>query len=199
LEINRMKSVVTVVLALLIAGNSTRCYAERCNCDVWMERGGYCVDYIKDRIPSFQIPTKDEMAALKNTDVEEVAEGDVVVFAIKNYWHVAYVEAVRRNWRGEATAIDVSEKNFGDGLSFAEFKARWKSKSRHEWNRAVCCGITENYDLVTWRKNVSLDTVKQVWSPDDAAAEGGRLRVNALVDKVKEVLNKFFDYTETEL
>ncbi|GAW68094.1 hypothetical protein GPEL0_01f4270 [Geoanaerobacter pelophilus] len=164
-----------------------------------MERGGYCVDYIKDRIPSFQIPTKDDMVALKNTDVAEVAEGDVVIFAIKNYWHVAYVEAVRRDRRGEATAIDVSEMNFGDGLSFAEFKARWKSKSRNEWSRAVCCGITENYDLVTWRKNVSLDTVKQVWSPDDAASEGGRLRVNVLVDKVKEVLNKFFDYTETEL
>lgn len=195
-----MKSVAIVLLTLAIAGSYTPCYAARCNCDVWMDRGGYCVDYIKERIPSFLIPTKDDMLALKNTEVADVTEGDVAIFTIKNYWHVAYVEAVHRDRRGEPTAIDVSEQNFGDELSFVDFKTRWKSNSRQEWNQALCCGITENFDRVTWRRNISISTVKQVWSPDDAASAGtGRQRVNAFVDKVREVLNKFLDYTEREL
>lgn len=195
-----MKRVAIVILTLAFAGSYTPSYAGRCNCDVWMEKGGYCVDYIKDRIPSFLIPTKDDMGALKNTDIAEITEGDVAIFAIKNYWHVAYVELVHRNPRGEATAIDVSEQNFGDELSFPEFKTKWKSNSREEWNQALCCGITDNYDRITWRKNISISTVKQVWSPDDAASEGiGRQRVNALVGKVREVFNKFLDYTDREL
>ena len=195
-----MKRITVIVLAILISGIHTCCYAVSCNCDDWMEKGGYCVDYIKTRIPTFTIPSKDEMADLKNTDIADVTEGDVAIFTIENYWHVAYIEKVHRNLLGNATAIDVSEMNFGDDLSFAEFKAKWKSKSRAEWNRTFCCGITDNYDQITSRKNIDLNTVKQIWSPDDVASEGiGRRQVKAIVGKVREFINRFFEFTESDL
>jgi hypothetical protein len=173
----------------------------RCNCDDWMGKGGYCVDYIKSRIQTFPSPqNKEEMIILKNTGIANITEGDVAVFTIKNYWHVAYVENVHRNQRGEATTIDVSEMNFGDELSFGEFKSIWKSKSQAEWNRALCCGITDNYDQVSFRKNVDLNTVKQIWSPDDVVSVGvGGQRVKAIVGKVREVINRVIEFTEGEL
>lgn len=195
-----MKSSLLMVLMILISGSQTYCYALRCNCNDWMEKGGYCVDYIKTRIPTFPIPTKEEMIDLKNADIDEVTEGDVAIFTIKNYWHLAYVERVHRDPRGEATAIDVSEMNFGDELSFAEFKAKWKSRNKSEWNRTFCCGITDNYDEITFRENIPLSTVKQIWSPDDVESEGnGRRRVKEIVGKVKEVINRFLELTDREL
>lgn len=192
-----VKSISIIVLTILISGIHTCCYAVSCNCDDWMGKGGYCVDYIKTRIQTFPIPqNKEDMVGLKNTEVTDVTEGDVAIFTIKNYWHVAYVEKVHRNQQGEATAIDVSEMNFGDELSFAEFKSTWKSKSQAEWYRALCCGITDNYDQVSLRKNVAFNTVKQIWSPDDVVSEGvGGLRVKAIVGKVREVINRFLEFT----
>lgn len=195
-----MKGIAVFFSALLITSIHTRCYAITCNCDDWMDRRGYCVDYVKSRIPSFPLPYKDDMPTLKNGEVADVTEGDVAIFAIKNYWHVSYVEKVHRDHRGEATAIDVSEMNFGDELSFSEFKAKWKSGRRDEWYRASCCGITENYDQVTFRRNVDIDTVKQIWSPEDEASERfGRGRLKAIVGRVREVINRFYDLTEREL
>lgn len=195
-----MKRIAVIVLTLLISGIHTCCHAMSCNCDDWMEKSGYCVDYIKTRIPSFPIPYKDDMPTLKNADVADVTEGDVAIFTIKNYWHVAYVERVHRDNRGEATAIDVSEMNFGDELSFAEFKAKWKSSSQNEWYRASCCGITDNYDRITVRKGVGLETVKQIWSPDYVASEGlSRGRLKAIAGKVSEVINRFYEFTESRL
>lgn len=196
-----MKRISVIVLTILISGIHTCCYAVRCDCDDWMEKGGYCVDYIKTRIPIFPIPqNKDEMEDLKNAAIPDVTEGDVAIFTISNYWHVAYVEKVHRNQQGEATAIDVSEMNFGDELSFTEFKNIWKSKNQAEWNRALCCGVTDNYDQVNLRKNVALNNVKQIWSPDNVASEGapGR-RVKAVVGKLREALNRFFEFTGREL
>ncbi|UFS71906.1 hypothetical protein LPW11_06865 [Geomonas sp. RF6] len=190
-----MKYFTVIFLTIISSTIYTSCYAVSCNCEDWMAKGGYCVDYIKDRIPAFPIPYKDDMPSLKNTDVTNVTEGDVAIFTIKNYWHVAYVEKVHRNANGNATAIDVTEMNYGDKLSFPEFKAKWKSKSRDQWNRAACCGITDNYDRITWRKNIALGTVKQIWSPDDVAPEGTGGRVNTIAGKVKEVVNRLLQYT----
>ena len=193
-----MKNTIIIGLALFISGIHTCCFAESCNCDDWVEKGGYCVDYIKTKIQTFPVPlNKGEMVDLKNTDITNVTEGDVAIFTIKNYWHVAYVEKVHRNQQGEATAIDVSEMNFGNELSFAEFKGKWKSKSPAEWTRALCCGITDNYDQVSLRNNIALNTVKQIWSPDDKGV-GGR-RVKAIVGKVREAVNRFIEFTEREL
>lgn len=196
----RIKAAFKILLTLLIVGVHTCCYAVSCNCDDWMEKGGYCVDYIKTKIPTFKIPYKDEMPGLKNTSVCNVTEGDVAIFTVRNYWHVAYVEKVHRDQHGEATAIDVSEMNFGGDLSFAEFKNKWKSKSWTEWNRALCCGITDNYDEISVRKNIDLDTVKQIWSPDDVVSEGvGAQRIKIILGKIREVISRFTEFTEENL
>ncbi|MBJ6725453.1 hypothetical protein JFN93_12100 [Geomonas sp. Red875] len=140
------------------------------------------------------------MPALKNTTVPNVTEGDVAVFRIKNYWHVAYVEKVHRNLLREPVSIDVSEMNYGGDLSYSEFKATWKSRSKREWKRAAyCCGITDNYGEVTRRDHVDLDTVTQVWSPDDVDSEGYQERFKDLVDRARRVINRFKDLTESEL
>ena len=198
-----MNLISVLVLTVLISGFHTSCYAVRCNgaCDDWMGKDGYCVDYVNTKIPIFpDALTKEDMVDLKNTDIPDVTEGDAAIFTIKNYWHVAYVEKVHRNHSGEATAIDVSEMNFGNELSFAEFKAKWKSKSQAEWNRARCCGITDNFDQVSSRKNVALSTVTQIWSPDHVVSEdAGGHRVKAITGKVREVINQFFEFTGREL
>ena len=174
----------------------TSCHAG-CNCDDWMKKGGYCVDYVKTKIPSFPTPqNKDEITTLKNRDIIKVTAGDAALFNFSNYWHVAYVEKVHLDQHGNAIAIDVSEMNFGGQLSFNDFKNKWHQKSESEWKRAVCCGVTDNYDHTGARKNVSLNTVKQIWSPvvaTSVSTEGER-DDNAL-DKIREALNRFIQFT----
>ena len=195
-----MRLITVIVTIIIITGTHSYSYAG-CNCDDWMKMGGYCVDYIKTKIPTFPIPQNTtEIAALKNKDIPEVAEGDVAMFNISNYWHVAYVEKVNLNQQGDATSIDVSEMNFGGQLSFSEFKNKWNPKSRSEWKRALCCGVTNNYDQTGSRNNVLLDTVKQIWSPVSTASEDVKGERNVtIVDKVRDVFNRFFLFTEKEL
>lgn len=176
-------------IALLML--NTDCYAG-CKCDDWVDKGGYCVNYVDLMIPSFPIPNSTtEIVTLKNKEIPEVTVGDVAMFNYSNYWHVAYVEEVHLNHKGAVTAIDVSEMNFGDQLSFDEFKDRWGSASESEWKRAVCCGITENYGQLGSRHRIPLNTVKQIWSPD--AAESSNRKLGTVVtDKIREAINRFF-------
>ena len=187
-----------MIVLITVMGSS--CYAG-CNCDVWMDRDGYCVDYVKTRIPTFPIPNSTtEIEALNNKEVMEVTEGDVAIFYLGRYWHVAYVEKVHLNQQGKATAIDVSEMNFGGDMSFDEYRSKWKPRNEGEWKRALCCGVTDKYDQTGMRKNVSLNTVRQIWSPAIAASEGARDRLGSIVvDKVREVLNRFILFTGREL
>jgi hypothetical protein len=193
-----MKRIFCTVAAALLA--ATPCQAG-CNCDDWMKRGGYCVDYVKTKIPLFPMP-KDhaQMAELRNREVPEISEGDVAIFDLGTYWHVAYVEKVLRDARGNATAIDVSEMNFGGDLSFDEFKNRWNSRQEPEWRRAVCCGVTDAYSRLGFRKNVPLATVTQVWSPAEASQAfnwwDGR---DAAIGRAREVLDRFFLFLERKL
>lgn len=193
-------SIIVATLVLTITGMHSRCYAD-CSCDDWVEKGGYCVDYIKTRIPSFPIPkSTTEIAALKNKDIPEVEEGDVAMFNFSNYWHVAYVEKVHLDPQGNATAIDVSEMNYGDQMSYDEYRKKWKRKSKSEWKRALCCGVTDNYDQTGSRKNIALNTVKQIWSPDPPEfSDVIRERGDAVIDKAREVLNRLFQFTGREL
>ena len=161
---------IIVSMALFTAVNSS-CYAG-CNCDDWVVKGGYCVDYVKSRIPSFPIPTNaSEIVNLKNKETTKITEGDVAIFSVSNYWHVAYVEKVHTDKHGNATSIDVSEMNFGRQVSFDDYQIKWQSKDKREWNRALCCGITSKYDQISKRKYVSLDTVKQIWTPSSGLLE----------------------------
>lgn len=196
-----MRSIpILFTTTIVIAVMHTSCYAG-CNCDDWMQRDGYCVDYIKDKIPIFPIPTSDaEISALKNKDVSEVAAGDVAIFDLGNYWHVAYVEKVHLDSQGRATAIDVSEMNYGKPISFADYKKRWGTTDENEWKRALCCGVTKRYDRMSSRKDVALSTVNQVWSPVTAAFEDAdEKRGNAVVERVKEVINRFFNFMGRDL
>jgi len=191
-----MRRIPIIVTAIAITVMPTRSYAD-CNCDDWMKRDGYCVDYVKTKIPTFPIPNNAvEIAALKNKEIPDVTEGDVAIFNLGNYWHVSYVEKVHTDQHGNATAIDVSEMNFGGQLSFEEYKNRWIPKSESEWKRALCCGVTNKYGQTTLRKNIPLKTVKQIWSPISAASEGvSGSRRNRVVDIVTQVLNRFILFT----
>lgn len=195
-----MKMIVIAVTIVVAGALHTSCYAG-CNCDDWMDKGGYCVDYVKTKIPAFPVPQNTtEIEALKNKDISDVKEGDVAIFFLSNYWHVAYVEKVHLDQQGNASAIDVSEMNFGDQMSFDEFRKKWGQKGRNEWKRALCCGVTENYDQTSSRKNVALNTVEQIWSPDSAEfRESIRERRDAVIEKVREVFNRFIQFTGREL
>lgn len=187
-----MKLISVIAMALIITAMHAGCYAG-VTCDDWMEKGGYCVDYVKEKIPTFPLPqTAVELAALKNKKLRDVAEGDVAVFRYRNFWHVAYIEKVHRNRHGKATAIDISEMNFGRQLASYEYKDIWGVKSDSEWKRAVACGVTHNYNKKTSRKNVSLSTVTQIWSPAPVAATVERKRrVRMVIDKVRRILCRF--------
>lgn len=188
-----MKLIQIIAIAVIITGMHAGGHAG-VKCDDWINRGGYCIDYVKTRIPTFPLPqTATELAALKNKDIPDVAEGDVAVFRYRHYWHVAYIEKVHRNKQGEAKAIDVSEMNFGRKLSFYDYQAIWSIKSDSEWKRAVACGVTHNYSKKTSRKNVELATVKQIWSPAAVTAKDERKRrVRVVLDKVRGVFSRFF-------
>lgn len=195
-----MKRIPMIVTAIAIAAVHTACHAG-CNCDDWVNRGGYCVDYVKTKIPTFPIPKSvAEIATLKNKETAKVTEGDVAFFDLGNYWHVAYVEKVHVNQQGTATAIDVSEMNFGGQMPFDEYKNRWGSKKKSEWKRSLCCGVTKKYDRTGLRKNIALDSIEQIWSPVSAASQeisGGHS--DTVMNKVREALNQFIQFTGREL
>lgn len=195
-----MRLFLIILTTAVIVAPGTNCHAG-CNCDDWVNRDGYCVDYVKAKIPTFPVPNDvAEITTLKNREIPEVSEGDVAIFDLGRYWHVAYVEKVHLDKQGNATAIDVSEMNFGGELSYQEYKGRWSPKSENEWKRALCCGVTDKYSLTSSRKNVSLSTVTQVWSPAEEQPEGnGISRINTFVNKVREVLNRFIPFTWREL
>lgn len=195
----RLCSEIIMILTLIAIGRNS---FAGCNCDDWMNRGGYCVDYVKTKVPSFPIPKTDaEISALKNKVTSKVEEGDVAIFDLGNYWHVAYVEKVHLDSQGTAATIDVSEMNLGGQLSFAEYKKRWHSKNEGEWKRALCCGVTKKYDQRSIRKNIALHSVEQIWSPEMAASQeiSGGHKDDSLLDKAREALNQFIQFTGSEL
>ena len=200
-ESRRVRRILLISLSIAVAGVCTKVHAASCNCRDWMNKAGYCVDYVKEKIPEFPIPQNaTEIASLKNKEISEIREGDVAIFRLRNYWHAAYVEKVHQNQQGIASAIDVSEMNFGDQMSFDEFRASWKTNNENEWKRAICCGVTDKYDQISFRKNVALDTVNQIWSPDSAESESASvLGAQTVVDKVKEVFNQFIDFVDRAL
>ena len=160
-----MKRVIEIVMITVTLAGSSNSFAG-CVCDDWVKRSGYCVDYIKFRIPSFPVPK--DVAAIKtltNDEVKEVKQGDVAIFNLSNYWHVAYVEKVHLDQQGNATTIDVSEMNFGGQMSSEDFKNKWGLTSESELKRAQCCGVTKSYGLTSTRQSVEISSVHQIWSP----------------------------------
>jgi hypothetical protein len=195
-----MKRIIILTAAISFSALPSNCFAG-CNCDDWVDKGGYCVDYVKSKIPSFPIPKSvAEITLLKNRETAKVEEGDVAIFDLGKYWHVAYVEKVHSDQLGNATAIDISEMNFGGQISFQEFKNKWNPKNSSEWKRAVCCGVTQKYDQLSKRKNIALNSVEQIWSPDSAASQNILEGHNdTILNKVREALNQFIQFTGREL
>jgi len=178
----------------------TDCRADS-TCDDWVKKDGYCVDYVKSKIATFPVP-KDvaEIKLLDNKVNKDVSEGDVAIFDLGTYWHVAYVEKVHVDQLGNATAIDVSEMNFGDRMSLDDYSKKWRPKSRSEWKRAISCGVTKKYGQTGRRTNIALSSVQQIWSPVVAASQvGGAGNPNKLLDKFKHAFNHFLLLTGVDL
>lgn len=187
----------TMLFLTLLAGAST-CLAGR-GCDDWVKRRGYCVDYVKSRVPSFPIPNDvAEIEQLSNKSARDVAEGDVAIFNLGMYWHVAYIEKVHLDQQGDPTAIDVSEMNFGEQLSLDDYLKEWRLKKKSEWKRAVSCGVTTRYGDIDRRSNIPLSSVQQIWSPAVAASQGGSGTIR-LLDKVRYAFNVFLQITGVDL
>ena len=164
-----MKSVPLLILLLLLFAHPAICNTD-CRCENWVNRKGYCVDYVHHLIPNFPVPDDVEsLIELKNKEVEKVAKGDVAIFDLGNYWHVAYVEKVHLDRQGKTTAIDVSEMNYGGPLTRRQLKEKWGINSKKELQQAACCGVTKNFGKVTNRKNVDLTTVRHIWTPKFSA------------------------------
>jgi surface antigen len=64
-----------------------------------------------------------------------VVRGDVAIFDLGRYWHVAYVENVRRDHRGNAISIDISEKNYGPRMTPDHYRKTWGSRHGSEWEK----------------------------------------------------------------
>lgn len=170
-----MKRIFQIVLVTLVTAKGAICFAD-CSCEDWVKKSGYCVDYVKSRIPVFPVP-KDvsEIKALSNKEIKDVDIGDVAIFHYRNFWHVAYVEKVHLDQKGNATAVDVSEMNFGPRIDFQQFKKKWGLTSQSEWKRAHCCGITNNYDQTAIREKIDLNAINQIWSSEFAGFQNFKL------------------------
>jgi hypothetical protein len=76
------------------------------NC--WKKSGGFCADHVEGRLGAVK---PGRAMKLESVRPEEVAKGDVAVFASRS--HYAYVERVIKDAKGRAVAVDLSEFNFG--------------------------------------------------------------------------------------
>lgn len=74
----------------------------------WNRSGGFCGDYVEARIAAARPGAKLRLESVKP---EELKAGDVAVFASRA--HYALVEAVVRDGKGRAVAVDLTEYNFG--------------------------------------------------------------------------------------
>lgn len=195
----KMKNVLLVATVFVLAGMHADCFAG-CDCDDWVNKGGYCVDYVKSRIPEFPYPEGHaEIEALKNRETSGVAEGDAAIFDLGRYWHVAYVEKVHLDNQGKPVAIDVRETNFGKPLSWNDYASAWSPKSESEWKRALCCGVTDRYGQVSIRKNIPLTEVSQIWSPAVVPERTGIKRARAVAGKVRDAFSRFIQFAERVL
>jgi hypothetical protein len=195
-----LKRIFGIVLFAFVLFNGTNCRADS-GCDDWVDRGGYCVDYVKSKIPAFPVPKDEaEITLLKNKASKDVDEGDVAIFDLGNYWHVAFIEKVHLDQHGKPAAIDVSEMNYGDRMSLAEYKKKWSPKSRVEWKRAISCGVTKNYGRTGKRTKIALSSVQQIWSPDIATPQaGGAGNRSRLLEKVRQAFNRFLMIGDVDL
>lgn len=168
-----MKQTLYVLVVLLIVNVNIKCFAVDCansDCGFWYKKGGYCVAYVRTRIPSlYKFKASENPFAInipKNKETKDVEIGDAAIFAVGDFGHIAYVEKVNRDQNGNATSIDISEKNYGGPVSFDDFKKKWKINSQKEHEIATrCCGVTSLFDEERQRKEVPINKIDHIWSP----------------------------------
>jgi hypothetical protein len=102
----------------------------------WNTRGGFCNDYVEERIRAERPVEAFDMGPVAPG---QVAKGDVAVFLARA--HYAYVEAVVRDRSGRAVAVDVAEYNYG---------TCWVDKNAM---------VTEKYKLLNRRVAVPIQDV----------------------------------------
>jgi len=195
-----LKRIFVILLFAFVLLDGTNCRAGS-SCDDWVKRSGYCVDYVKSKIPAFPVPKDEaEITLLNNKLSKDVEVGDVAIFDLGNYWHVAYIEKVHLDQHGKPTAIDVSEMNFGGRMSLTDYRKKWSPKSRNEWKRAISCGVTKKYGRTGKRTKIALSSVQQIWSPVIAASQAGDAgNTSTLLDRVRQAFNHFLLIGDVDL
>jgi hypothetical protein len=136
-----------LLLAVLAPGMAAQGFDFQRDCTQWIAQHGYLADYIKLRVGKRQ-PGPLE-ARRGNVATNDVQPGDVVLTPIRpkaRGLRAAYVEVVRRNVDGSASAVLVSEWNEGP---FVDER----------------CNVTDHFGRLSPQSPVALDTLVRVWRP----------------------------------
>lgn len=135
-------SLKTMVVGLLIISCAVAAVAA--DCSSYLNRHGYCTDYVYQRTGKRQ--SGDAGTWRGNLPNDKAQRGDVLIFRNGGAGHVAVVDRVVYQAN---TAIvwgyDISEMNYGS------------------WTYPAC-SVTTNFGKVTQRR-VTLSSVSAVWHP----------------------------------
>ena len=139
--------VAALLLATLAPVATAQDFEFQRDCAHWVAQHGYSADYIKLRVGKRQPGPLESWRG--NVAASDVQPGDVVLTPIRpkaRGLRAAYVEEVRRNADGSASALLVSEWNEGP---FVDER----------------CNVTDHFGRLSPQRPVALDTVVRVWRP----------------------------------
>lgn len=128
--------------AVVISMVFTSYFAIGADCSKYLGRG-YCTDYIQVITGSTQGGNAKDWVS--NIEKQDVAVGDVAIFTLGAYGHVAFVESVRLDDRGAPQSVDLSEWNYSKEYVDPD------------------CVVTSSFGITTKRRNVSLNTISGFW------------------------------------
>lgn len=110
----------------------------------WFAKGGFCTDYVQNRIASPQSVKPDKW---QQVNPEIVKKGDIAQFYSPRA-HYAFVDSVVKDKQGKVTAINVSEYNYG---------SCWVDTDAF---------VTNTYKIVTRRTGIDVGSVDGgFWRP----------------------------------
>lgn len=115
------------------------------NCTAYLNKGGYCTDWVFQRIGKRQSGNANQWSG--NLKIDEGDKGDVGVQLIGKFGHVFVIEG--RSYKPYTSVLNgyvISEFNFG---------AKWINQS---------CGVTNLFGVRTQRI-IPLNQVARIWRP----------------------------------
>ena len=118
------------------------------NCSKYFGKG-YCVDYIEKKAGHKQSGNASQWSGKKVSEMKnDNKKGDVAIFpeAAGGYGHVAYIEKVNKDKKGNVDSIEVSEWNYGPKMVDKD------------------CAVTNKFGEKTTR-TVKIETVGRIWRP----------------------------------